>query len=358
MKSIFISFIFIVGFFKTSVGFEQNIRVFNDNTLDFPITYTQSKLVTFEDGKDTLFINRSSEDHPISYFREIATGVCLDNECRPLNIIVYWTITGRFLGFELPEGEFLSKTDHEKFNEKEYQDMNRMVSNQNSILANFSIKDLTVPVTDADTAGEKIDGVSAATKASILDYCVEGAVYTTYTLWHIIYGETRTKIIEITESMLSPELLTMIMDSQNILDKKWGLTHARKFWQSSEIQQQIFDIIENQDLQLIDMAMNVIPISSLESSDLQIRLYSYYHQSDNTVKRKILKKFQMVTHLSDSIKYQFIKNFDSDNRLAEDVLDLLMDENMMVAYKTYNYLREQNTKDRHVQKMMKKYLRK
>ena len=237
MKSIFIIFILIIIHIDAYKRINQNISVFNENTLDLPITHIDSKLIEFADGFDTLFVNKSLENYPISYFREIATGVCLDNECRPLNINVYWTVTGRFLGFELPTGEFLSKTDHEKFTFEEYQEMNRMLSNQNSILANFSIEELTEPVSPE----EKVDGISAATVASILDYCVEGAVYTTHTLWHIVYGETRTNIIALTESMLSPELLSLIFDSQNLLDKKWGLTHAGKFWHAPEIQQQIFD---------------------------------------------------------------------------------------------------------------------
>lgn len=58
-----------------------------------------------------------SQITPLNYSMDLHTGICFDNKCRPLKIVVYWNITGRYLGFELLDGEYLSKYDHEPFSE-------------------------------------------------------------------------------------------------------------------------------------------------------------------------------------------------------------------------------------------------
>ncbi|MCP3928315.1 MAG: hypothetical protein GY705_04370 [Bacteroidetes bacterium] len=75
-------------------------------------------------SNDFLFEVKSKKNIPIHYFKHITTNVCFDNECRLLTITVYWSITGRYLGFELPKGEFLSKHDHEPFSNNEYKRLN------------------------------------------------------------------------------------------------------------------------------------------------------------------------------------------------------------------------------------------
>src|SRR3546814_5039171 len=62
---------------------------------------------------------------PVAYYRKINTDVCFDGKCRMLKVSLYWNVTGRFLGIELPPGEFLSKSDHEPFTLSEYYRMNR-----------------------------------------------------------------------------------------------------------------------------------------------------------------------------------------------------------------------------------------
>jgi hypothetical protein len=45
---------------------------------------------------------------------------------------------------------------------------------------------------------EKIDGVTGATSVQIKNAVVEGAMYSTYTLWHLIHGRIRQKLIDYT----------------------------------------------------------------------------------------------------------------------------------------------------------------
>src|SRR5690606_33323153 len=108
---------------------------------------------------DTLFQIRSSGGLPIAYYKKIYTGVCFDNECRMLDIVLYWNITGRYLGFELPEGEFLSKFDHEPFSEDEYKRLHGLLADLLSPLGMYAYNELAPkpPVEE-----EEVDGITSA----------------------------------------------------------------------------------------------------------------------------------------------------------------------------------------------------
>jgi len=109
--------ILLAIFFFTSFQDSGKISYFQPQTL-MDQADTVVGFPSMTDGiPDTLFQIRSANGYPIAYYKKIFTGVCFDSECRMLDIVLYWNITGRYLGFELPEGEFLSKSDHQAFSE-------------------------------------------------------------------------------------------------------------------------------------------------------------------------------------------------------------------------------------------------
>jgi hypothetical protein len=77
-------------------------------------------IVSIDDSLESheIFLARTVQRNPLHYFIELQTGICFDNKCRPLDIVIYWNITGRYLGFELLDGEFLSKYDHTPFTKR------------------------------------------------------------------------------------------------------------------------------------------------------------------------------------------------------------------------------------------------
>ena len=114
----------LVGISWILFSFEsgEDIRYFQSSTMPIGDS-TDVMTVSIIDslaGQEILQASTSSGT-PLHYYIELQTGVCFDNKCRPLNIVVYWNITGRYLGFELMNGEFLSKYDHEPFSQKEYE---------------------------------------------------------------------------------------------------------------------------------------------------------------------------------------------------------------------------------------------
>jgi hypothetical protein len=66
-------------------------------------------------------------------------------------------------------------------------------------------------------------GVSGATSKEVSDMVVEGAAYTTYKLWNIVYGPTQELVSRLTEIELTPDLIDLILKSPDRSDRVWAL---------------------------------------------------------------------------------------------------------------------------------------
>ena len=117
---------------------------------------------------DSLFLSQTSDGTPKSFYQHYSTGVCFDNQCRPLDIILHWSISGRYLGFEMPKGEFLSKTDHDPFTRKEYLQLNEILSNADLPFKDIKYHEL---MNQPESSIESVDAISGATSERIKRYC-------------------------------------------------------------------------------------------------------------------------------------------------------------------------------------------
>ena len=115
-------------------------------------------IIDFRDTipNDTLWEYRNAEKMPLMYSRKIFTGVCIDGECRMVNIELFWNITGSYLGFKLPKGGYLSKLKHIPFSANDYDRLHILLSDPLSALANYSINELAPNKDSTKTNGKRI----------------------------------------------------------------------------------------------------------------------------------------------------------------------------------------------------------
>lgn len=323
---------------------------------------------------DTLHVYYTADNIPVKYSRKIITGVCIKGECRMVDIELFWNITGRYLGFRLPPGEFLSKTEHVKFEPKEYDRLHVLLNDHQSALANYRLDEL---VPEKDTAKQKVDALSTATIAAVLDYIVEGAVYTTYTLWHIIYGPTKREIERLTSEKMDSRLALKIFESDNIRDKVWCLNHiSADVYITAELQSQLMKFILGEDVYLAERALNALK-PELIDSDIQRELASAFKNAGFLQKRLILQKFKEVNNpkpeifvlltsdiqnlngslvkiLLDLLEWHQINNL----AMANEICDLLKNENRYIANNAYHFLTNANITDKKIQKQLEKYKKK
>jgi len=114
------------------------------------------------------------------WHRKIKTPVCQTGECKSIYVGLYWYPSGAFLGLDVYE-EPLTKTDHSIFREEDYLRLVSVLSSDRSILGEYEYDDLL------GTATSDVDGITGATREDIAAVAVKDAVYTTFTLWHLVH---------------------------------------------------------------------------------------------------------------------------------------------------------------------------
>ena len=167
LRCYFLLGLMLIGGFLSSFSQETARKIFMQNpTIADSFNQTQTESVRYRDSlsSDNIYLRRSDTQIPLYYFKNVKSEVCFDNECRLLDIRVYWNITGRYLGFEIPKGEFLSKYDHEPFTEIEYRRLNELLANPSLPFGNMSFDEL---VAVSEKEASEVDGVSGATSEKV-----------------------------------------------------------------------------------------------------------------------------------------------------------------------------------------------
>lgn len=356
---------------------EGRTRHFLPSTVPLDIASVRSVAIVSEGDsiRDTLYQLRSKENIPVGYYQPVTRSVCFDNKCRILKVNIYWNITGRYLGYELPKGEFLSKTDHVPFQPSDYQEMNIKLNDSLSRLNEFTLAELAPK---ADLGNISLDGLTSATSSDIADYVVKGAGYTTFAMWHIIYGQSRKKVMQFTEQELSPKLLLMILDSSVDWDKYWALDRLSVYSTlSPELEGRILSLIssERSNSALAFKALQSLRPVHLKQESLQKALYGRFNSASYDLKNSIVNKLSeaavlspevgmgLAQHLAEMNGQLFIqvmailkKHRNQDKAVANMVADLLKSNNRFIANKAYDFLKSTEVDDAQLKKRLEQYL--
>ncbi|AKP53207.1 hypothetical protein [Cyclobacterium amurskyense] len=303
--------VFFIG--MVPVSKTGTIQYINDRTLTIEVVDVEKRLIDFEEeiSMDTLYAHLSSTGAPVFFSRNVVTSVCFDDKCRLLDVILYWNPTGRYLGFELPEEEYLSKHDHEPFTAEEYLRLNELLSDPFLPLGDYSYNEIVMEGSkeeyyDSQYEVKEIDAVSSATSKFILDYVVEGAAFTTYKLWHLIYGPTNGVIKEWTTENFDSDYITLLLESENLSDILWTLEQLEgKLDQYPKINPLIFDFIKSSEYSLSEKAIQTINPQNLSSQSFQMDLIALFPQMDSGKKKWILDLFKKAPNVHPETKTFF-----------------------------------------------------
>jgi hypothetical protein len=157
----------------------------------------------------------------IWFGRYIYKDVCVTGLCRIIRLWMFWDGAGNYLGIQMPEGETLTKSDHTDFEEDDYKKLDEILSNPNSLLKDLTSEDLTIEKEPENPF--EVDGYTSATQPALADVVVKDAVYTCHTLWHIVSGPTRTKILDVLNNKISHDYLSLMFESQKPALISWAI---------------------------------------------------------------------------------------------------------------------------------------
>lgn len=375
MKRIILSLLFLTVFLSFHPG-DKNIQRFNQPELFNKVEKITPHHVNFNDTipGNTLYEYQDSSEIPLMYSREILTGVCIDGKCRMVRINLFWYVTGRYLGFELPNKEFLSKTEHKPFTPEEYDRLHELLANSLSPLAQYSLEELALK----DSSATNVDAVSTATIAAVLNHIVEGAVFTTYTLWHIVYGTTQHEIENLTSKNLTPQLTLQLLTNEALVDKIWALNHISEETEITPlIENKILELIKGKDVYLAERALNALKHELLAENHIQHQLVSIFSETSYLQKRLILKRLEQapVIHSEPAGKLaaemqnlrgalvrtaiQLFEKHDIKNKkVIDEVTGLLENENRFIASQAIHFLEQLKDPDKRTQRKLVKYKKK
>ncbi|MFT7032964.1 MAG: hypothetical protein ACJA2S_001465 [Cyclobacteriaceae bacterium] len=373
-RYILIAVLLIVTVSSSFMNSKEKLKYTQIATIATDYKLKQTIVIEYRDtlNLDPLNLVKTKDSIPLHYFKDIITEVCFESECRLLDVTVYWNITGRYLGFELPQGEYLSKYDHEPFVDEEYERLNELMASPNLPLGNISFEKL-IELPEANE--ESVDGVSGATTPEVSKMVVKGAAYTTYTLWNIVHGPTMDLVVSLTEEQLNPDLLNLVLKSLDITDRVWALNRIDQNTElSPKLTSSLLDIIFGGDFFLAYSAVNAIKSTHLNSDAMQIALFSSYQKVDHSIKKMIIEKLMESPHLSNEVvessrtllntlNGQQLKSFlklyshfeVNDLETCQAIAEVLKNKNQFISKQAYKFLKGLNVSDERINVLIDNY---
>jgi hypothetical protein len=241
----------------------------------------------------------------IWFGRYFYKDICITGICRMVKLWIFWDGVGNYLGMQLNEREPLTKSDHTPFEPQDYIRLDEILRDTVSILKDLQYEELVIEDTSqlrVDDKSDKklfeVDGYSSATLPSLKEYVVKDAVFTCYTLWHTVYGETKVFIDDILKERIDSEYINKLLNgSEN--QKLFALEIIRRnnsfFF---EFESQILPLVASQNKNISEKALSVITPQYLSNSENQLRFIELMDNSLPETKYEIIYKMQLIDNIS------------------------------------------------------------
>lgn len=194
----------------------------------------------------------------------IKTDVCKDSLCELMELNVIWDLAGNYKNIDTIPGLPLTKFDHEPFSNNDYAKLHSILKNGNSLLG-YRNKNELIDNSISDYS-EKVDGVTGATIKEVKSAVIEGALYSTYTLWNLVNGSVVNQLKNHVNSNYSSKIQMQLLASTN---PKTILFVLRKFKEE--------DYFENFDKVLHIMKLNIPMINFYIAKNLPAIIFTIDH---------------------------------------------------------------------------------
>lgn len=253
---------------------------------------TEKRFATSDLYGDSFDICMLKDDSELFYwYGTLQTPVCLTGECKNIEIGIYWKLTGEFLGLDVLH-EHLTKADHTPFSTDDYDLLISILCNEWAIFREYDLEDIIYPDL------EYVDGQSGATHKQLIGHTVANAVYTTYTLWHLVNGDIQNQIKkhsaqEFNESGLFPDATyDQFPEYRNFILEQ---TNMETISPTEEVLNlALIGISQNEDLYFFQEAIKTMNRFNLNDFHLQESLSHIYSKASLSAKQKLLQTLKSV----------------------------------------------------------------
>ncbi|MEL6252243.1 MAG: hypothetical protein AAFR87_09555 [Bacteroidota bacterium] len=256
-------------------------------------------------GKDSLpehqmLLLSDSVGNPLLFYADIYTPVCIDNICKPVQIEIYWDLLGEYVGFALQKNQPLTKFDHEEFEPDDYEKFHALMLDDHSVLDRSKMEDLFDKNAKVEPDkeqvvynGVEVDAVSEPTKKVIRESTVEGALYSCYTLWHLVNGESSRKIKNYFSEIYNDRFSTYLLDSPYESYQRFAL---KKLTPEAylDFRPQILHILESASPLTRSYVLKKLPDEDWADEKLSEFLYENFSNWDMNTQTLLLKHLEFA----------------------------------------------------------------
>jgi len=349
-----------VFFLRLNTAFAQNIAKTKEFTVIINDTTEYKLQLAFDDA-----------GQPLYYFSNLFTPVCLTGECKPVYINFYWDLLGNYTRFDFPLGEELTRMDHQPFKVEDYEKLQYILANTNSLMKDVQMEDLVGKGTE--NLADSVDAKAGATLKTVKNEVIDGAVYTCYTLWHIAHGKVVTEMQRITETIRTDTLLHRFLNDNNHYYQYWAMERVmnKEGALQSDFQVDIQKIIRGKNIFTARYALQKVNSQFFADKARQRWLWETYQSVVYPLQLAILKKMAilpLINEIAEQVAQQvgtanqeqarlLLKALAGQSKLSEPTLLQLAAQltNENSAIEVYGVLEKYQSKNRTIQQKMTHY---
>ncbi len=265
---------------------------------------------------------------PVAYTSHILTPVCDDTLCALMNIQVYWNILGNYIGYDTIAGDPLTKNDHLPFETEDYDKMHRLLRDDNSIIKRKEKHELFD--SEAKRVSEVVDAVTGATAKEVSEAVVDGALYSCYTLYHIVYGELSDSILSDMESRYSPAIQEHLLASAHSDYQLYVLKRLRED-EFVGYQNRILELIhESIPLNRLYI-LKKMPETMWQDESVRRTISGYFGDLDGNTRTWFLRKMESLDKVDDSVIRDMAGHMESLSQNQLKILIRIFEQNALSA---------------------------
>lgn len=235
-----------------------------------------------------VYVLTDKENKPLFYAAHIATGVCSDGLCKPVDLMIYWDLLGNFETYQTTPGSPLTKFDHIEFTTDDHKKLQKILADKSSMLKDYEAEDMVDKTIKVHS--NKLDAVTGATSKTFQDVIVPGAVYTVHILWHTTNGPLSGKILAHTKGLLNDTLVRQMLTSDRTTYKDFIFNHLSKT-ELSRFTPELITLIGDKDPFVPHFAMAKLSEDVWTNPSHQEAILTYFPSASLEVKNAMLGKF-------------------------------------------------------------------
>lgn len=299
------------------------------------VTVTHRLINSKDSLSDNKMLELQDKDGLTVWFsRYFFKDICTTGICRMVRLWVFWDGTGNYLGIQLDENDPLTKSDHSPFTLHDYIRLDEIMADTASILKDLRYEDLTVEEEASSPVRGlfEVDASSGATAPSLKEYVVDDAVFTCYTLWHTVYGETKTYIGNQLQERINPAYVARLING-NRNQQLFALKniHSRNEY-FLEFESPILELITSSDKDLAARALSLITPEYITDLKKQTRFVGLIKDAQPAIKYEIINKMQLPEKVSPDAIITLLDLFNAGN-ISQGILNHIFSiiEKQMIA---------------------------